>query len=266
MPSRSSSVSRRALSAMIAAAASKRARSTIPSNAPSARTHFSAVPLALLLQLERHAVPDVVADVLRIDQHLVDRPAGPGPAQVGRDAPSVQGLGDLALGLRVLDEGAVHPLYRRHLLGRPGGQHHPIGLDTLLLAPCEVALGQAALVDQASPEAVAGRTTLPEPVLDQAALTGEDLGRELPAVLRRHHPLHALDDGRQCAPVVLERLSAVADLDAGAPTAILVVGALVGIREPAPPAHVVDEDRREVRRAALDVRDQPLERVAALDP
>ncbi len=50
-------------------------------------------------------------------------------------------------------------------------------------------------------------------MLDQAALAGKDLGREFAAVLGRHHPLHALDDRQDRAPVVLELLGAIADVD-----------------------------------------------------
>ena len=55
------------------------------------------------------------------------------------------------------------------------------------------------------------------------------------------------------------------DVDAGPLAEVLVVGALVGVLEPAPAADVVDEDRREVGAAGLHVVDQPSQRLAAVD-
>jgi hypothetical protein len=50
--------------------------------------------------------------------------------------------------------------------------------------------------------------------------------------------------------------------DAGAPADILVVGALVGVLEAAPPADVVDEDRAEVGLTRLDIPNEGFEAVA----
>ena len=76
---------RRARSWMMPRAMKKSSAQTTGSNAPSARTHISGgVRDVLLLELERGAVVDVVADVLLVGQHLVDGAAGPRPAEVGQ--------------------------------------------------------------------------------------------------------------------------------------------------------------------------------------
>src|SRR4051812_49341918 len=66
--------------------------------------HVRAVMHPLSLELERGPVPDVVADVLLIDQDLVDSSSGPGPAEVRSDAPRIEELGDFSLGLPLFDK------------------------------------------------------------------------------------------------------------------------------------------------------------------
>ncbi|MNE64665.1 hypothetical protein D3C80_1600870 [compost metagenome] len=114
-------------------------------------------------------------------------------------------------------------------------------------------------------QAKAGRAALPVPQIDEAALAGEDLGRQLTAVLPGHRPLHALDDGRGEAAVILELFGAVVHGDAGLAAQVLVVGAFIGVLETPPAADVVDEDGLEVGPPGLDIGQQPLERVPALD-
>src|SRR3546814_6968686 len=77
--------------------------------------------------------------------------------------------------------------------------------------------------------------------------------------------LYTLEEGGDVAAIVLELLSAVNDRDASAFADIFVVGALVGVLEAAPAAHVIDQDDGKVRRAALDVLNQLLEGVAAIE-
>ena len=88
---------------------------------------------------------------------------------------------------------------------------------------------------------------------------------QLAAVLRRHHPLDALDDRRRRAAVVLELLGAVVDFDPRTLADVLVVGALVGVLEPAPAAYVVDQDGRIVGMPRLHVLDHRPQRVSSLD-
>ena len=122
------------------------------------------------------------------------------------------------------------------------------------------------LVDAHPPEPIAGDAALPVAELDQPALAGEHLDRQLARVLAGHRPLDPLDDGRDRRAVVGELLGAVVHGDAGALADVLVVGALVGVLEAAPAADVVDQHHLEVGAAALDVGDQPLQLVAALQP
>ena len=262
----SSSVSRCERSAMMAAAASKRSRSTIASNASWARTQSSGrLRTRCFLQLEGDPVPDVVADVLLVDQHLVDGAASPGPAQIGENTAVVQ---------RSRRSRAPTASPRRRigrssrpspppLLGPAPARPGRSGCSCARRGRARPSMTPAWSIEQA-PEAVAGGSALAVPVLDQAALAGEDLGRQLAAVLAGHRPLDALDDRRDRAAVVLELLGAVVDLDAGAAAEVLVVGALVGVLEPAPAADVVDEDRAEIgarrsrrRRSAAGARRGP---------
>ena len=140
-----------------------------------------------------------------------------------------------------------------------------VRLNALVLASPELNLGPATLVDELASKAISGGTALAEAELDKPALPGEDLGRKLPAVFARHRPFDALDDGRDGTAVVLKLLGTILDADPRTLANVLVVGALVGILKPTPAAHVVDEDHREVGIAALDIVDELLERVSAIE-
>ena len=107
-------------------------------------------------------VVDVVADVFLVGQHLVDRAARPRPAQVRQDALLVESRRDLAFQPAALDELPVHPPNGLHLLFRPGNEDHPVGLEALVLALLEDALGRAVLVDTHAAQPVAGRAALAE--------------------------------------------------------------------------------------------------------
>ena len=48
------------------------------------------------------------------------------------------------------------------------------------------------------------------------------------------------------ATVILELLGAILNADAGALADIFVIGALVGVLEPAPAAYIVNQDRPEI--------------------
>ena len=152
------------------------------------------------------------------------------------------------------------------LVRRPRDQDHPVGLQALPLAGAKQAQRLPVRVDPHPPEPVAGDAALPVAELDQPALAGEHLDRQLARVLAGHRPLDPLDDGRDRRAVVGELLGAVVHGDAGALADVLVVGALVGVLEPPPAADVVDQHHLEVGAPALDVGDQPLQLVAALQP
>src|SRR3546814_11423229 len=59
---------------------------------------------------------------------------------------------------------------------------------------------------------------------DQPALAGENLHRQLTAIFASHRPLHALDDRRAQAAIILELLGAVLNGDPRFPADELVVG------------------------------------------
>ena len=114
-------------------------------------------------------------------------------------------------------------------------------------------MGCALFVDQHPPQAEA-RPGRPGGSRARSGGTGRRTPwRQLAAVLAGHGALDALDDGGAQAAVVLELLGAVVHLDARVAADVLVVGALVGVLEPAPAADVVDQDDLEVGAAALDV-------------
>ncbi len=231
-----------------------------------AHPHLRRVDHPLALELERDPVVDVVADVLLVAQHLVHHAPGPRPSEIGREPVGVEDLGDLGLVPAVLDEQPVDPVHGLDFLGRPRHQDHTVGLQALLLAALENALGGPVLVDAHAPQPVARRPALAVAPLDQPALAGEHLGRQLAAVLARHRPLDPLDDGRDRRAVIGELLGAVMHRDAGALADVFVIGAFVGVLEPTPAADVVDQDDLEIGAAPLDVGDEPRQRIAALEP
>lgn len=134
-----------------------------------------------------------------------------------------------------------------------------------MLAPRQLALGGAGVIDQLPAQAEAGRPALPVAVLNQAALAGEHLDRKLAAVFAGHLALeHLLDVGAEAA-VVLEGLGTILHVDSGPPADEFVVRRLVGILETTPAADVVNENDREIGLSALHVIEQPLEGVAAIE-
>ena len=131
----------------------------------------------LLLQLEGRSVPDVVADVLLVDQDLVDGAARPCSPKIGENASLVEACGDLALDFAIFDESAVDPADRIDLLGGPRNKYNAIGLDALVFAAREFTFDIRTLIDEAAAQPKARRSALTEPKFDQAALTGEYLCR-----------------------------------------------------------------------------------------
>ena len=183
---------------------------------------------------------------------------GPRPVEIGAVTFGVQDLRDLALGTPLVHEHLVHALDDLLFLLGAGDEDHTVGLKALLLAAGQFALGVSVLVDQHPPQPVSCRAALAITELDEAALPGEDLHRQLAAVLAGHDALHGLQEVRADAAVVLELLAAVVDPDAGTGTYMLVVRAFVGILKPAPAADVVDEDGLEVGLAGLNFAHQVL--------
>ena len=177
----------------------------------------------------------------------------------------VETLRNLRFRQVVIDEPAVDLIDDGDLSIRSRLQDDAVGLQALVFATRQLALDRAGLVDQHAPQAVSGWPALPKAQLDQAALPGEYLGRQLPAVFASHRTLDALDDGGHGRAVVLELLGAVGDLNSGAAADVLVIGALVSVLKPTPAAHVIDQDDLEVRVARFDVLDQLLQRLATIN-
>ena len=175
----------------------------------------------------------------------MDGAVGPGLTQIRFDAALVEQRGDFALKPAALDELPVHPADGLDLFFGTGNQDDPVGLETLVLAPVQDALAIAILVDAHAAQPVPRHTPLAEAVLDEAALAGEHLVRELAGVFGGHGALDGLDDVGHRAAVVDELLHAVVDLDVGFLTGILDRRALVGVLETSPAAYVVDQDRVE---------------------
>lgn len=67
------------------------------------------------------------------------------------------------------------------------------------------------------------------------------------------------------APIINEWLSAVTDTDVRALAQVFIIGTLIVILKATPSAHVVNEYRFEVSRAALNIGNQVLKRVSTLD-
>ena len=227
-------------------------------NAFGAHPHVRRIDDALLLQLAGGAIVDVVADVLLVGEKLMHGGAGPGTTEVAEDAALVQRRGNLGLGLAVLDESPIGPIDGLDLVFRAGHQDHPVGLQALAVAPVQQPLRRPGLVHHHAPQAEPGRSALAVAQLDQAALAGEDLDREFPAVFPGHGPLDRLDDGGADAAVVLELLGAVLDPDAGPLAEVFVIGAFVGILKPAPATDVVYQDHIKVGSFRFDISDQLL--------
>ena len=134
-----------------------------------------------------------------------------------------------------------------------------------MLAAFEFAFDSARLVNQHPAQAKASRSTLPKTQFDQPALTGEDFGREFPAVLPSHRALDTFDEGGDGGAIVFELLGNVGDVDVLALADVLVIRRFVRVLEPPPATDVVDQDQVEVGVAGFDIGDQALQRGAAVD-
>ena len=197
-------------------------------------------------QLEGDAVVDVVPRVFLVRQHLPHGARPPAPPQVGRHAFLVEDVGYLGFEQAAGQEHRIHPADDPDLGIRPRDEDDPVRLEAFTLAPGEVRLGAAVLVQHHPAQSIAGGAALAVTHDDQAALAFVHLDREILAVGGSHDPFDALEDGGWHAAVVLKLLGTVVHRDAGLPAFILVGARLVGVLESAPSAHVVDEYGGEV--------------------
>ena len=131
------------------------------------------IPYPCLFELERNPVPDVVADIFCVDQHLVNGGTGPGAAEVGHNPASIECFGDFPFELSLVDEHLVDPANGPHLLIGTGNQDYTIGLKALALADAKQPQGFPMFVDAHPAQPIAGRTTLAKAVFDEQALASK---------------------------------------------------------------------------------------------
>ena len=146
-----------------------------------------------------------------------------------------------------------------------GLQDDAVGLQTLVLAPRQLALDRSGLIDQHTPQPIASRAALPKTQFDQPALPGEHLGREFATVFAGHRPFDAFDDGGDRRAIILELFGTVGHLNSRTATDVLVVGAFICILESAPTADVVDQNDLKIDVTGLDVFDQLLQCLSTVD-
>src|ERR1700720_3369245 len=138
--------------------------------------HLRPIPDALLLELERHAVPDVVANVFLVDKHLMHRAACPETPQIGAHTALIEKARDLALWLSFFDKRPVNPTYGFNLFRRTRHKNPPGGCDAFVFAAQKFAFNGTRLVDQFAAQSISWCATLSVPHLNEATLTGEYLG------------------------------------------------------------------------------------------
>ena len=184
---------------------------------------------------------------------------------MSRDGPLVQHPGDFPLGPSFVNEHLVNPVHQFDLLLGPGNNDNAIGLNALEFARLQDGLVATVLIHQHPAQPNPGNAALPVAQLDQAAGPLENLVGKFPAEFTGHGPLHTFNNGRGRATVILKLLRAVMDLHPRLTAEIFIIGTFVGILEPAPPAHVIDEDTGKASAAALHVPDHLRERIPPLN-
>jgi hypothetical protein len=109
----------------------------------------------LALELAGGSRPDIVADVLLVDQQLVDGSARPFPAKIRANAAGIEVKGDLGFTLAIIDKAPIDFADDGDFLVWSPHKDHAIRGDALVLAAAEDAFYLTALVDQlaAKPEA-----------------------------------------------------------------------------------------------------------------
>src|ERR1700687_2105538 len=117
-----------------------RGESTITTN-----PHLRRVSYMLLLEFERDAIENIVADVLWVLEHLLYGPARPLPVQVCPNSAVIEQIGDLLLCLVSSGKNVVNFPDNCNLGFRPGHKHDSIGLKALSLHSCEQLFGTTIL-------------------------------------------------------------------------------------------------------------------------
>jgi len=168
-----------------------------------------------VFELEGTTVIDVRAYVFGVGQHLMNGRSGPGAFVLPKETSAVESFRYLSLCFSVINKELIDVLDHRDLRVRAGDKDDPISLQAFPFPTSQKTLGNLITVNQLAPQPVTGRSALPEPKLDEPALSGEDFDRKLTAVFRGHGALQGLENGGRHAPVVLKLLCAVVNPDAG---------------------------------------------------
>src|SRR5262245_32824795 len=120
------------------------------------------------------------------------------------------------------------------------------------------------MVDELATQSVPWASSLLEAEFGQPALASEHLRREFAAILTGHCALHTRDDGCAQRAIVLELLCAILNRDPRFLADEFVVGALVGVLKPSPPADVVNEDGCKCGMSASHISNQLSEGIASV--
>ena len=94
---------------------------------------------------------------------------------------------------------------------------------------------------------------MPESKLNESALPRKDFDRELPAIFSRHGSFERLHQRRRHASIICELLAAIVNADTCSLQNIFVICAFVGVLEPSPAAHVVNQEVREACAPLLNI-------------
>lgn len=220
----------------------RRARSTQASKALSNLTQSSGALLCDTSFNLRAAVPDIVASVFWIDQHLVHSSAGPRTSCLARNLAGVQFLGDVGFRSLAFHEAAIDPSHHLDLFVRPQREDHAVGLDAFCARRGRGCPSPNRCRRSSADEDRSRPPTLPKAKLDQAALAGKHLGGQVTAVFPRHDALDALDNFRAALPSFSNCSAQYSSVMPARRQAQFVGRAFIGILEATPAADVVDQD------------------------
>src|SRR5215472_13319225 len=131
-------------------------------------------------------------------------------------------------------------------------QSHTVRLDSLLGSIRQDRSSRAVRIDGHPPQAEAADAAEAIPELCNSTLPLGNLGRQFTAVLCRHDPFQRFHDRIDRRIRIPKRLAAIDDTHSRSPERVLVIGALVHILEPPPPAYIEDEENAEIRGARDD--------------
>ena len=100
------------------------------------------------LEFGAGTVVEIIADILLVDEELMDGAAGPRPTKISQDCTLVEAVRNLTFGLALFNELAVNILDDPDLGIWTRHQDNAIGRDAFMLTPAECPLGFACLINQ----------------------------------------------------------------------------------------------------------------------